>query len=60
MLDAVTLCAGEKSRWSRRCFRRRSHLLSLVSEMWEGSNGNLMIGNFQNDSMAARSTSSAA
>ncbi len=40
--DADTLCAGEKapdSRWSRRCFRRRSHLLFLAPEMWKGSNG---------------------
>jgi len=34
--DADTLCAGEKapdSRWSRRRFSWRSHLLFLVPEM---------------------------
>jgi len=42
LVDADILCAGEKapdSRWSRRCFRQCSHLLFLVPEMCNRTNG---------------------
>jgi len=49
--DADSLCAGENapnSRWSRRRFRRHSHLLFLAPEMQEQLNLTVLTGKFQN------------